>query len=157
MRRDASGRYPANEKHKNHPMKSITQRSINNDTTSINMKTVLSGLLLAFTASLATAADSPPPNIVLILSDDQSYTDYSFMGHPAIETPNPRSARTRERGVPPRVCPNCPLPTGIDDVGDRTVLAPKQDNRKQSCTNGSQCKLCKGPEQTHQRVADLAH
>ncbi|MGI9444161.1 MAG: sulfatase-like hydrolase/transferase [Rubripirellula sp.] len=52
------------------------------------MKTVLSGLLLAFAASLATAADSQPPNIVLILSDDQSYTDYSFMGHPAIETPN---------------------------------------------------------------------
>ena len=28
------------------------------------------------------------PNVVLILSDDQSYTDYSFMGHPAIKTPN---------------------------------------------------------------------
>ena len=28
------------------------------------------------------------PNIVLILSDDQSYTDYSFMGHPVIKTPH---------------------------------------------------------------------
>lgn len=28
------------------------------------------------------------PNIVLIISDDQSWTDYSFMGHPSIETPN---------------------------------------------------------------------
>jgi uncharacterized sulfatase len=69
-------------------MKFITQESTNNNPTSLNMKTVLSGLLLAFTAGLATAADSQPPNIVLILSDDQSYTDYSFMGHPAIETPN---------------------------------------------------------------------
>src|SRR6056297_308673 len=27
------------------------------------------------------------PNIVLIISDDQSWTDYSFMGHDHIETP----------------------------------------------------------------------
>ncbi|MFH5883610.1 sulfatase [Halalkalibaculum sp. DA3122] len=32
--------------------------------------------------------DETPPNIVLIISDDQSWTDYSFMGHPHIETPN---------------------------------------------------------------------
>jgi len=29
-----------------------------------------------------------PPNIVFILSDDQAWTDYSFMGHEHIETPN---------------------------------------------------------------------
>jgi uncharacterized sulfatase len=28
------------------------------------------------------------PNIIFILSDDQSWPDYSFMGHPHIETPN---------------------------------------------------------------------
>jgi len=28
------------------------------------------------------------PNIVLIISDDQAWSDYSFMGHPAIRTPN---------------------------------------------------------------------
>ncbi|MEX0647236.1 MAG: sulfatase-like hydrolase/transferase [Balneolaceae bacterium] len=28
------------------------------------------------------------PNIVFIISDDQSWTDYSFMGHPHIQTPN---------------------------------------------------------------------
>ncbi len=27
------------------------------------------------------------PNIVLILSDDQAWTDYGFMGHPVIQTP----------------------------------------------------------------------
>ncbi|HKK74096.1 MAG TPA: sulfatase [Saprospiraceae bacterium] len=28
------------------------------------------------------------PNIIFIISDDQAYDDYSFMGHPSIETPN---------------------------------------------------------------------
>jgi arylsulfatase A-like enzyme len=34
------------------------------------------------------AADARRPNIVLILSDDQAWTDYGFMGHPAIQTPH---------------------------------------------------------------------
>src|SRR4051812_49314349 len=29
-----------------------------------------------------------PPNIVLIISDDQGWGDFSFMGHPHIKTPN---------------------------------------------------------------------
>ncbi|MDZ7690872.1 MAG: sulfatase [Balneolaceae bacterium] len=33
-------------------------------------------------------ASQEPPNIVFIISDDHSWTDYSFMGHPHIETPN---------------------------------------------------------------------
>ncbi len=33
------------------------------------------------------AADAPPPNVVLIVSDDQAWGDYSFMGHPMIQTP----------------------------------------------------------------------
>ena len=37
-------------------------------------------------ASPATAI--PPPNIVMIISDDQAWTDYGFMGHPVIQTPN---------------------------------------------------------------------
>lgn len=31
---------------------------------------------------------APRPNIVLLLSDDQAWTDYGFMGHPEIETPH---------------------------------------------------------------------
>lgn len=36
----------------------------------------------------AVPAAERPPNIVFILSDDQSWTDYGFMGHPHIETPH---------------------------------------------------------------------
>lgn len=35
----------------------------------------------------APAADGPP-NVVLLISDDQGWTDYGFMGHPHVQTPN---------------------------------------------------------------------
>lgn len=54
-------------------------------------------------------ASDRPPNIVLILSDDQGYTDYGFMGHPQIETPNldrlaKESALFRKGYVPTALC-----------------------------------------------------
>ncbi|MEM9347156.1 MAG: sulfatase [Planctomycetota bacterium] len=42
--------------------------------------------LLALICLPTSAADRP--NIVLILSDDQGWTDYGFMGHPDIQTPH---------------------------------------------------------------------
>ena len=33
------------------------------------------------------SAFAAPPNVVLIVSDDQAWTDYGFMGHPHIQTP----------------------------------------------------------------------
>ena len=64
------------------------------------------GLLFA-ACTLATK----PPNVVLIISDDQSWTDYGFMEHEAIETPNidrlARQSRLFKRGyVPTSLC--CP-------------------------------------------------
>jgi len=49
----------------------------------------LAAILLAtvLVAPALPAADAPP-NIVLIVSDDQAWTDYSFMGHEAIQTPH---------------------------------------------------------------------
>ena len=49
------------------------------------------------------------PNIVFIISDDQAWTDYSFMDHEAIETPNldklANESRTFTRGyVPTSLC-----------------------------------------------------
>jgi arylsulfatase A-like enzyme len=43
-------------------------------------------VLLAFAAAALWAA--PPPNIVMILSDDHGWRDYGFMGHPQARTPN---------------------------------------------------------------------
>lgn len=49
------------------------------------------------------------PNIVYIISDDQSWTDYGFMGHPVIETPHldqlaSRSALFTRGYVPTALC-----------------------------------------------------
>ena len=49
---------------------------------------VMLGILAFFWLNLAPQADSPPPNIVLIISDDHAWTDYGFMGHEAIQTPH---------------------------------------------------------------------
>lgn len=46
----------------------------------------LFALFLSFTTLLHPAETKP--NIVLILSDDQGWTDYGFMGHDAIKTPH---------------------------------------------------------------------
>lgn len=47
---------------------------------------MLSALVITF--GFATVQAAAPPNIVLIISDDQSYGDFSFMGHPTIQTPH---------------------------------------------------------------------
>lgn len=62
--------------------------------------------------SCAAASASPPrPNIVLIVSDDHGWTDYSFAGHPHVRTPRidalARESLAFRRGyVPSSLC--CP-------------------------------------------------
>ena len=46
-------------------------------------------LFLAITvAAQAAQPSTTPPNIVMIISDDQAWTDYGFMGHQDIKTPH---------------------------------------------------------------------
>lgn len=68
--------------------------------------------LIAFASPLLGTAlfgGEKQPNIVLLLSDDQSWTDYGFMGHEQIETPHldkfaERSAVFRRGYVPTALC-----------------------------------------------------
>jgi arylsulfatase A-like enzyme len=47
-------------------------------------------LLIAsfFISHLAISEENVRPNVILILSDDQGFTDYGFMGHKVVKTPN---------------------------------------------------------------------
>ncbi len=68
-------------------------------------------LLCLLPALALRAATSSPPNVVMILSDDQAWTDYGFMGHKQIATPHldklAAQSRTFARGyVPSSLC--CP-------------------------------------------------
>jgi len=61
--------------------------------------------------TLVLRAGEVPPNIVLSVSDDPAWTDYGFMGHPHIKTPNldrlAKESLTFTRGyVPASLC--CP-------------------------------------------------
>ena len=65
--------------------------------------------LCLLAAARVPAAASQPPNIVLIIADDQAWTDYGFMGHPPIETPHldrlsQRSAVFTRGYVPTALC-----------------------------------------------------
>ena len=44
-------------------------------------------LKLLLVGSLQPCVSEDPPNVVLIISDDQAWTDFGFMDHPVIETP----------------------------------------------------------------------
>ncbi|MDP7303637.1 MAG: sulfatase-like hydrolase/transferase, partial [Pirellulaceae bacterium] len=75
--------------------------------TTASITTAFCTALLA--CSFAYAESETPPNVVLILSDDQGYTDYGFMGHPEIETPHldklaKESALFRRGYVPTALC-----------------------------------------------------
>src|SRR5436190_24018754 len=73
---------------------------------------MLTRLLLALAAlGFASRLNGAPPNVVFIVSDDQGWTDYGFMGHPHVKTPHldklaAQSAVFRHGYVPSPLC--CP-------------------------------------------------
>jgi arylsulfatase A-like enzyme len=53
------------------------------------MKKILSSIALGLLASLpGISAETPPPNVILIISDDHGFSDYGFMDHPIVKTPH---------------------------------------------------------------------
>lgn len=105
--------------------------------------TIFTIVALARLTSQAKAARSDEnnpaaslPNIVLVISDDQAWGDFSFMGHPQIKTPNldrlAKESLTFTRGyVPSSLC--CPslaaIITGLypheNKVTSNDPIAPK--------------------------------
>ena len=45
-------------------------------------------ILITLSYGFLFSVDGSKPNVFIIISDDQAWTDYGFMGHPKIKTPN---------------------------------------------------------------------
>jgi uncharacterized sulfatase len=72
-------------------------------------RVAIAGLLCWLPLCAAAIADERPPNVLMIVSDDQAWTDYGFMGHKVIHTPNldrlARASALFTRGyVPSSLC-----------------------------------------------------
>lgn len=52
------------------------------------LRSTRSACLILTVLILSSAVSAGPPNVVVILGDDQAWTDYGFMGHPEIKTPH---------------------------------------------------------------------
>ena len=80
------------------------------------MQRIVQAIAIVVTIGCGRGWSAELPNIVLIISDDQAWTDYAFMGHPHVRTPQPRPAGAREPDVFARlraVEPVLPQP-GVD-------------------------------------------
>lgn len=74
-------------------------------------RAIAASLLAVWLAVGGARAAERPPNIVMIVSDDHAWTDYSFLGHPQVQTPRldelASQSLTFTRGyVPSSLC--CP-------------------------------------------------
>ena len=73
------------------------------------MLRLISALALVLSLGTGRSGAGSPPNVVLIISDDQAWTDYGFMGHPEIATPHldelaAQSAVFKRGYVPTALC-----------------------------------------------------
>ncbi len=94
--------------------------------------TTLALSLLALTFGALQAAETEKPNIILILSDDQGFPDYGFMGHPAIQTPASRQDGRRQPALHPRLR-HAGLLALACLPADRKTSASERHHRQRPC------------------------
>ena len=106
-------------------------------------------LILLSLSRVSNSMGREQPNVVLILSDDQAWTDYSFMGHETIKTPNldalaKQSVLFRRGYVPTALCRPSLMTlvtglyahqhgvTGNDPSPKYTKLGSQEDNERRA-------------------------
>lgn len=72
----------------------------------------------------------PPPNIVMIVSDDQGWTDFGFMGNETIRTPNLDRLVTQSAFFP-----NGYVPTSLCRASLATLLTGQYSHQHKICCN----------------------
>jgi arylsulfatase A-like enzyme len=89
-------------------------------------------LLLSVLGFCLTPVFSPaqPPNVVMIVADDQGWTDFGFMGHPVIRTPH--LDKLASEGA---VFPNGYVPTSLCRASLATLLTGLHAHQHRICCN----------------------
>jgi len=83
-----------------------------------------------FSAPAGPAANPRPPNVLMIVGDDQGWTDFGFMGHPTIRTPH------LDRLAAESVCfPNATVPTSLCRASLATILTGQYAHQHRICCN----------------------
>ena len=80
--------------------------------------------------ALASAANARPPNIILIMSDDQGWGDVGFNGNEDIITPNLDAMADKRRAFRPLLCHCTALLTDAWQLPDRTFPFPLRHPRR---------------------------
>jgi uncharacterized sulfatase len=87
-------------------------------------------LLIAITFASGEPAASSPPNVVMIVGDDMAWTDYGFMGHEHVQTPN--IDRLASEGA---LFPNGYVPTSLCRASLATLLTGLFAHEHKICCN----------------------
>jgi uncharacterized sulfatase len=98
----------------------------------VNSSAVIAALGIAVFALVtnAIAAAEPPPNVVMIVGDDQGWTDFGFMGHPVVRTP-----RLDKLAAESAVFPSGYVPTSLCRASLATLLTGLYAHQHKICCN----------------------
>ncbi len=91
---------------------------------------LLAALMLAGSSSAARRGSEVPPNVVMIVSDDQAWTDFGFMGHEVIKTPH-----LDRLAAESAVFPNGYVPTSLCRASLATLLTGLYGHQHKICCN----------------------
>ena len=90
---------------------------------------LIAGLSLVVNTAPTSAAQTKP-NVVMIISDDQGWTDFGFMGHPFIKTPHLDKLASESA-----VFPNGYVPTSLCRASLATLLTGLYASQHKICCN----------------------
>jgi uncharacterized sulfatase len=94
------------------------------------MGLALFAALAALTLAQPMLAAERPPNVVMIVADDQGWTDFGFMGHKVIHTP-----RLDRLAAESAVFPNGYVPTSLCRASLATLLTGMYAHQHKICCN----------------------
>lgn len=94
------------------------------------MRKLVYGFILLVMAALGPALQAGPPNVVLIVGDDQGWTDFGFMGNDIIKTPNLDRLAAESATFPQGY-----VPTSLCRASLATLLTGQYAHQHQICCN----------------------